>query len=74
MQYNVPKNTNETTSVANDFEGTIRKLLTYIKTPIVNDDFSKIGAIEFILSDDVEETIEAEQILIAMYLFDAIHK
>lgn len=73
MKYNALKDINGIPTVAYDFEGTIRKLLNYIENPMETNDFSKIGAIEFILSNDVE-TIKPKQNLLGKYLFDAIHK
>jgi hypothetical protein len=73
MKYNVPKNTKGTPTVGDDFEGTIKRLLTYLGSPMENNDFRKIGAIEFILSDDIVTT-KPNQNLVGKYLFDAIHK
>lgn len=73
MKYNVAKDTNGTPTIGDDFEGTIRKLLTYLNSPMRDNDFRRIGAIEFILTDDVE-TIKSEQNHLGKYLFDAIHK
>ena len=73
MKYNVSKDTKGIPTVAYDYEGTIRKLISYLEYPMGTNDFSKIGAIEFILSNDLE-TEKPEQNLLGKYLFDAIHK